>query len=142
MDQDDALAKLDEIAESKGESLGELSDAGERLDSMRDSTSALLLLFKPSEQLRRQQQLRMRALLLLSKLLVTRCVCENQSWMFAVSVFVTSQTNAAEERHHREICKSQKLCSNKNLQIPKQLQEKNVCPTMEVHQATRGSQQS
>lgn len=85
MDQDDALPKLDEIAEGKGESPGELSDAGERLDSVRDSTSALLLLFKPSEQLRRQQQLR--------KLLVTSCVWENQSWMFAFSFFVTSQTN-------------------------------------------------
>lgn len=91
MDQDDALAKLDEIAEGKGESPGELSDAGERLDSTRDSTSALLLLFKPREQLRREQ-LRMRSLLLLSKLLVTSCVCENQSWMFALSLFVTSQT--------------------------------------------------
>lgn len=59
MDQDHALAELEEVAESKGESPGELSDAGERLDSVRDSTSALLLLFEPSEELRRQQQLRM-----------------------------------------------------------------------------------
>lgn len=79
VDQDDALAELDEVAESKGESPGELSDAGEGLDSVRDSASALLLLFEPSEQLRRQRQLRMRSLL------ATSCVCESQSWMFAVS---------------------------------------------------------
>lgn len=64
VDQDDALAELDEIAESEGESPGELSDAGERLDSRMDSTSALLLLFKPSEQLRRQQRVRMIGLFL------------------------------------------------------------------------------
>lgn len=56
MDHDHALAELDEIGEGEGEPPGQLSDAAERLDLLGPPlrAPALLLLFKPSEELRRE----------------------------------------------------------------------------------------
>lgn len=56
VDHDHALTKLDEITKGQGQSPGELSDAGEGLHSMTEPPSALLLLLKPSEELRRRGQ--------------------------------------------------------------------------------------
>lgn len=51
MDHDDALTKLDEVPESKGEPPRELFDAGESLDSRVSPAATLLLSLKASKQL-------------------------------------------------------------------------------------------
>lgn len=58
MDEDEALAKLDEITKSEGEAFGQLLDAAESLNSLLDvrQSSSLLLTLQTHKQLVRTQK--------------------------------------------------------------------------------------